>query len=320
MKQISLLLVAFGVFGIIFSVMPHAYSQTLSIEPSESTVLSGDLLNDPLAQEILQKIEESKIKIAKLEQQNYDNLQAQKFLEERRAVALERLNQDLTSWEEKWHEFSPEVAYQKFVDKKSPDVQGIYLKQFEFTLDKHNLGVDAKTSALDNGFDSPIALSEFNEAAKSTVKELNVHNEQIQPDTPSEIATKIAIIEGHANTQNGVYFYHNAWLKGDLNAKYIVEVENEREELRQVTKQYVSAAGGMTGEEFAEKVDKIKEKYAPIKENILNENSRILSEFETKHLNSVQRINEQISNNDSISSLIEAVWNSETNSIEIIRK
>ena len=79
MKQISSLIIAFAMFGVIFSGLPSVYSQTSDVETSEQTTFSGDLLNDPMAIEILKKIEESKIKIAKLEQQNYDNLQAQKF-------------------------------------------------------------------------------------------------------------------------------------------------------------------------------------------------------------------------------------------------
>jgi len=46
-------------FGLFFSILPQAYSQTSDVEISEQTTLSGKLLNDPLAQEILQKIEES---------------------------------------------------------------------------------------------------------------------------------------------------------------------------------------------------------------------------------------------------------------------
>ncbi len=136
MKQISSLIVAFAMFGIIFSVLPSAYSQTADVDTDEQTTLSGDLLNDPLAIEILQKIEESKRKIANLEKQNYDNIQVQKFLEDRRAVVLDRLNQSLILWEEEWHEFSPKVAYQKFIDKMPSGVQGIYAKQFEFTEKK----------------------------------------------------------------------------------------------------------------------------------------------------------------------------------------
>ena len=319
MNQTSSVIVVFAMFGVIFSVLPSAYSQTSDVETSKQITLSGDLLNDPIAQEILQKIEESKQKIAKLEQQSYKNIQAQKFLEERRAVALERLNEDLTLWEEKWYEFSPEVAYQKFAEKKPSEVQGIYLKQFDFTQSKHDLGMNAKTNALDDGLDSPQALDKFNDAAQSTVQEYADYNEKIQPDSPSEISTKIAIIEGQINTKNAAYFYHHLGLKGELNAKYAIQVENERNDLRQISQEYLSG-NGMTIEDFTKQSTAIREKYAPIKKNILNENSKALSEFETKHVDYMQYMLEQINDDDSVSSVIQAVWNPDTSSIEIMRK
>lgn len=318
MKQISFLVVAFAISGVIFSVFPSVYAQTSDVEISEQTTLSGDLLKDPMALEILQKIEESKRKIAKLEQQNFDNLQAQKFLEERRGMALERLNQSLILWEEKWHEFSPYIAYQKFIDKMPSSVQGIYAKQFEFTEAKHELGITAKTHALDNGMTSQKALEKFNDAAKSTVEEINSYNETIQPDTPEEIRTKIAILVGKADDFNRNYFYKHGALKGELSVKYATEVDNERVEFKNVLKKY--HLGTITHKELSEQITEIGEKYSPIKEKILEDNSKSLSKFERKQVNHAQDIIDGINDSDVTSSLIEAVWDSETNSIKIMRK
>ena len=318
MKKIPFLVIAFAVFGVIFSILPSTYAQTSDVETSEQTTLSGDLLNDPFALEILLKIEESKRKIAKLEQQNFDNLQAQKFLEERRAVALERLNQSLILWEEKWHEFSPDVAYQKFIEKMPSVVQGIYAKQFEFTKEKHELGITAKTNALDNGMTSQKALQKFNDAAKSTVNEINAYNEAIQHDTPDEIRTKIAILVGDVDDFNRYYFYKHAAFKGELSAKYALEVDNERFEFKDVLSKYNS--GVMTPKQLSKQLTKIGEKFSPLKEKILEDNSKSLYEFEIKQMNRAHELIDEINNNDSVSSFIEAVWNSQTNSIEIIIK
>ena len=316
MKQIFSLIVTFAMFRVIFTVLPSAYSQTT--ETSEQTTLEGDLLNNPIAQEILKKIEESKRKITKLEQQNYDNIQAQKFLEDRRAVALDKLNQALVLLEEEWYEFSPKVAYQKFIDKMPSGVQGIYAKQFEFTETKHELGVTAKTEALESGMISSNTLQKFNNAARSTVSELNDYNETIQPDTPSEITTKIAIIQGYINSQNPSYFYHHTELKGELNTKYVIEVENEKKDLRETLKEYYS--NNISKEELTEQLGDIQEKYGPIKENITDENTKTLAKSEKKYMNSVQDSIDQINNSEEISQYIEAIWNAETHSIELVRK
>ncbi|MCH9659232.1 hypothetical protein K0U27_11215 [archaeon] len=318
MKQTFSLITAFVMFGVIFSVLPLAYSQTSDVNANEQTTLSGDLLNDPLAIKILQKIEESKRKIANLEQQNYDNMQAQKFLEDRRAVALDRLNQSLILWEEEWHEFSPKVAYQKFVDKMPSGVQGIYAKQFEFTEKKHEFGSYMKRIALEKGLSSSQVMDKFNQAASSSLGELGDYNETIQPDSPSEIRIKIANLEGQANDFNHNYFYHHANFNGELSARYAMEVENERTALKDAIKKYHSDV--ITYEELSEQLTDIREKYSPIKAQILEDNSKSLFEYETRKMNQAQSIIDRINNYDAASVLIEAVWNSETNSIEIIRK
>ena len=318
MKQVFSLIVVFAMFGVLFGILPSAYSQISGDNTDEQTILSGDLLNNPLAMEIIQKIEESKRKIANLEQQNYDNVQAQRFLEDRRAVALDRLNQSLILWEEEWHEFSPKMAYQKFIDKMPSDVKGIYAKQFEFTETKHELGVTAKTNALDDGMTSSKALQKFNSAARSTVAELNYYNESIQPDTPSEIRTKIAIIQGYVDSDNASYFYHHERLKGELNAKYAIEVGNERSELREVLRDY--HANIISGDELTEQLGMLREKYTPIKENLLEENAKTLSESEKKYMDSIQRTIDGINANEDVSPFIEAVWDSKLRSIELVRK
>ena len=79
-------------------------------------------------------------------------------------------------------------------------------------------------------------------------------------------------------------------------------------------------SNNMSREELTEHLGLIREKYVLIKENILDENTKTLAEFEKKYMDSVQSRIEKINNNEELSSFIEAVWNSETHSIELIRK
>ena len=55
MRKITPLVVAFAMFGVIFSILPSTYAQTSDVDTSEQTTLSGNLLNDPIALEILKK-------------------------------------------------------------------------------------------------------------------------------------------------------------------------------------------------------------------------------------------------------------------------
>ena len=144
-----------------------------SVDTSEQTTLSKDLENNPLAQEILQKIEQSKKWIAELEQRNYEQLEAQKELEAKRSHALEKLKQDLAEWEKLWDYYSPRNSFERFVDKiPSSDVQGVFWDQFEFTEMKTNAGQEALKKVIANGGSLSEARQAYHKAAETKRIEL----------------------------------------------------------------------------------------------------------------------------------------------------
>ena len=322
MKQILSLVMAFAMFGVIFSVLPSAYSQTSDVETSEQTTFLGDLLNDPMALEILKKIEESKRKIIKLEQQNYDNLQAQKFLEDRRVVALKRLNQSLVLFEEEWHEFSPKVAYQKFVDKISDgDAKGVFLKQFAFTEKKHSYGVTAKTKALDRGMNSYESMVRFNDAAKSTVSEITKYNEKIQPNYAESLKKKnserMEYWDDMLNNRDELIKQDKSAIERDYSIQLAVVSQDERIEIRKIIKDY--DAETITRIELSHELGTIREKYNPIKEEILNKKEKALSKLEPKYDNWIPGVvNKLMSSKNPIDAHIGIVWNSDTKSYEVV--
>jgi hypothetical protein len=133
-----------------FGILPYISSQavlaqTSDMDTSEQVTLSGDLTNNPVAQDILKKIEQTKQWIKDLEEKNYDALEAKKQLEAKRAEALEKLNQDLKEWEALWDYYSPKNSFSRFVNTvQEPQVQQVFWDQFEF----HQMKVDAGRNAL----------------------------------------------------------------------------------------------------------------------------------------------------------------------------
>lgn len=148
------------------------------VETSEQTTLSGNLVNDPLAQDILKKIEHTKQWIAELEQREYEKIEAQKFLNERRAIALESLNRDLLAWEELWANYTSKNAFERFVDKKPEIVQGVFWDQFEFKEMKVNAGRSALKAVLAEGGSLKEARNAYLKAAETKRIELIEANAQ----------------------------------------------------------------------------------------------------------------------------------------------
>lgn len=165
------------VFALFFAMNP-AFAQE-PVETTEQTTLSGDLQNNPVAQDILRKIEQTKKWIEELEQRDYERLEAQKELEAKRAISLEILNQDLADWEKLWEYYSSYNAFDRFVDK-IPDsqVQDVFWDQFEFKEQKVESGRDAFKQVLADGGSRRDALQAYLAAAETKRIELIETNSQ----------------------------------------------------------------------------------------------------------------------------------------------
>lgn len=136
-------------------------------ETSEQVTLSDDLANNPVAQDILKKIEQTKKWIKELEEKNYQAFEAKKELEVKRAQALEKLNQDLNEWEALWEYYSPRNSHSRFVDTiQASQVKEVFWDQFEF----HQMKVDAGRAALKIVIANGGSLSEARQAYLSAAE------------------------------------------------------------------------------------------------------------------------------------------------------
>lgn len=169
MRDIGIFVLA----AVVFVGISPAFAQSPDVYTSNQTTLSKELENNPVAQDILKKIEQTKQWIAELEQRNYEQLGAQKELEEKRAQALKKLNQDLAEWEQLWEYYSPRNSFERFVDKiPSSDVKGVFWDQFEFHEMKVNAGREALKQTFENGGSLSEARNAYHKAAETKRIEL----------------------------------------------------------------------------------------------------------------------------------------------------
>ena len=164
--------------------MQTSYAQIQSnddtdVSISEDIVLSEDLANDPVAQDILKKIEQTKKWIEELEQRNYEQLEKQKELDEKRSQALASLQQDLKEWELLWEYYSPRNSFERFVDTVSnSQVKEVFWDQFEFKEQKVKAGRDAFKEVITNDGTREKALQAYITAAETKRIELIEANSQ----------------------------------------------------------------------------------------------------------------------------------------------
>ena len=146
---------------------------------NEQITLSDNLVNNPLAQDILKKIEQTKKWIADLEQRNYEQLEKQRELEDKRQQSLAKLKQDLKEWESLWDYYSPKNSYERFVDKiPNSKVQDVFWDQFEFKEQKVKAGRDALKKVKADGGSLRDARHAYLAAAETKRIELIEANSQ----------------------------------------------------------------------------------------------------------------------------------------------
>ena len=171
-------LLYFAVVCMISVSMIHtSYAQTLT-NSAEAITLSDDSLNDPIAQDILKKIDLTKKMIEELEQKEYEKNQAKDNLEKMRDVSIEHLNQDLDEWERLWEKHSSKNSFERFVNTKPSYVQGIFWDQFEFKEQKVKAGRIAMNQVLTSGGTIQDAKNAYVDAASTSKIELIEMNAQ----------------------------------------------------------------------------------------------------------------------------------------------
>ena len=159
------------------SIIQTSYAQT-QLDLEEQITFSDNLLNDPVAQDILKKIEQTKKMITEWEEKEYGKNQAQENLEKMREMSVKILNQKLVEWERIWEKHSSRNAFDSFVNKKPEYVQGVFWDQFEFKEKKINDGRTAMNQVLTNGGTMQEAKDAYHKAASTKKIELIEMNAQ----------------------------------------------------------------------------------------------------------------------------------------------
>lgn len=163
-----------GVFIIITLIFVYnpVFGQS-EVVTSLQTTLSEDLDNDPIAQDILDKIEKSKRWIAKLQERNFEESEKQRELEEKRAKVLEHLQEDLKKWEELWEYSTFDKMLERALENSPAKETGsIYDHPLKFTASKINAGHNALQIVIQNGGGPEEARDAFVSTAKITKAEM----------------------------------------------------------------------------------------------------------------------------------------------------
>ncbi len=138
-------------FLILFSIVNASSDNLVFAESSDFTVLSGDQLNSPLAQSMLEKIEQSKKILAELMAGKKPVNEHQKFIDKQRKIANDRLQADLAQMNQEYKDYTPRAAFSKFLSGVNGTYHDVYWGQFNYMDNKVQLARKAMNDILQNG-------------------------------------------------------------------------------------------------------------------------------------------------------------------------
>ena len=138
-------------------ILPSAISDSYAAAESEDPeydfmLLTGDdLINNPLASQILQNIELAKQRLAEQQEKQRLAEEYQIFLDEQRSITQQLLQNDLDRMNNNYAEFTPKASFESFLTGIDSTVHDIFWGQFEFQQQKVQAGRDAMMAVYENG-------------------------------------------------------------------------------------------------------------------------------------------------------------------------
>ena len=153
--------------------IPFIESNNAFAESSNFTAITGDQLkNNPIAQQMLDRIEIMKQRIAEMQDKQQKQDAHQKFVEQQRQIAKQRLNDELNRMNKDYANFTPKAAFTSFVSKTPEKVHGVYWGMFDYHQTKVKAAQKAMKQILDNGGNYQEAREVYNKIAATKRVEL----------------------------------------------------------------------------------------------------------------------------------------------------
>jgi len=164
-------------------IFPFTISDSLAEEEIANydfRVIAGDeLINNPLAAQILKNIELAKQRLAEQQERQRQIQEHQIFVEKQRQIAKQLLQEDLDRMFKKYEPYTPRNSYTTFLKKIDPTVHDIYWGQFNYQQQKVEAGRAAMQAVLANGGGMQEARQAYFDAAATTRAEIIQVNEDL---------------------------------------------------------------------------------------------------------------------------------------------
>jgi len=147
-------------------------------------------LTDPMALDILQKINMTHLQIEQIRQMENHT----QFVEDRRQIAIDNLQVEIVAWELFYEDYTGEAVFNRAIAEKPEWVQGVFWDLFNFKTGKIDNGTMAKINSYNNGGSKLQQQYAFADSASITRQEMIQVNAQANVDHNLAIPTQQEIM------------------------------------------------------------------------------------------------------------------------------
>lgn len=128
----------------------QVFAQT-SLDNKFTVRNAEQISKDPFATSLLEKIELMKKRLAEVEDAKNRQIAHQKFIDNQREIAKQKLAQDISRMHDKYKDNTPKAAFTSFVSSKPVETHNVYWDMFSYQQQKVVDARNAMKLVLENG-------------------------------------------------------------------------------------------------------------------------------------------------------------------------
>jgi len=177
-KNITFLIPFLALLILPFSVS-NIFAEEELVNYDFRVIVGDELINNPLAAQILKNIELAKQRLAEQQERQRQIQEHQIFVDKQRQIAKQLLQEDLDRMFKKYEPYTPRNSYTTFLTKIDSGVHDIYWGQFNYQQQKVEAGRAAMQAVLANGGGMQEARQAYYDAAATTRAEIIQVNEDL---------------------------------------------------------------------------------------------------------------------------------------------
>jgi len=165
---------------LVFFTNESAFAQIDETQFETTIIAENEIKSSYIAQQMLEKIELSKIILSQLQEAKYlEKTEEQKLIDKQREISKQKLQEQIDRMNRNYEPFTPRNSFAKYLTGVDKTYHGIYWDQFDFITEKIKIAKAVQLSIISQGGTYKEAFEEYVRYASMTKVEMIQLNQEL---------------------------------------------------------------------------------------------------------------------------------------------